>query len=137
MKLRLFRRYKDPVILGPQFHPVFRRLRYLLEVENSADADSLVLSSIELVAFVSALKMGQFYHVRIAELIVHESSYSGLNSDSDDIIRQRQEKRRRALVMQLLATRDKAVDLVIEMLRYQDWPAPRGARADLGKPGGT
>jgi hypothetical protein len=59
-KPTLFRRYKDPIILSPQFHPLFRRFAYLLELDSTADYDQLVAAGVELIAFINALKMGGF-----------------------------------------------------------------------------
>src|SRR5215831_14957625 len=35
-KLRLFRKHKDPVILGPQFEPLFRRFRFVMTINDDA-----------------------------------------------------------------------------------------------------
>jgi len=61
-KLRLFRRYKDPVILGAQFDPLFQRLRFLDKIEDDpAKAGEVERKGLELVAFVRVLQMGEFY----------------------------------------------------------------------------
>jgi hypothetical protein len=121
LKLQLFRRYKDPIILSAQFHPLFRRLRYLLNLDLSASLQSLTEAGIELIAFVNALKMGGFYHPRIADL-VRNSSAMFFPGESPVERQQRLEQHREELLMLLEKNREQVVDLIVEMLRYQDWP---------------
>ena len=40
-KLRLFREFKDPTILKPQFHPLFKRMKFLNSVNSGSDVDQL------------------------------------------------------------------------------------------------
>ena len=47
-KLRLFRRYKDPLILSHQFEPVFRRMRFLWEPERCRTVDALDAAAADL-----------------------------------------------------------------------------------------
>lgn len=120
LKLRLFRKYKDPTLLGPQFDPLFRRLAHLWTVTPESDADELLGLSQELVAFVNALKMGEFYHRRLFSLIAIPSTHwFTVEGDSH-----RQADLRRQYCAQLLRNREKAADLIVEMLRYQEWPPP-------------
>lgn len=127
-KLGLFRQYKDPVILSPQFHPLFLRPAYLLRVDDTSTFDTLAASSIELVAFISALKMGGFYHTRIAELVAYSERSPWMPTHPRVVTRAEMERRRRAFKDQLLANCGRAIDLVIEMLRYQEWSSPRSGR---------
>jgi hypothetical protein len=59
-KLRLFRKYKDPVILSTEFDPLFQRLRFLDDVRDDCDIKKLQNQVKELVSFVQALQMGAF-----------------------------------------------------------------------------
>jgi hypothetical protein len=122
-KLRLFRRYKDPVILSAQFHPLFLRLLYLLDLDPLASYDNLHTAGVELIAFVNALKMGGFYHVRVAELITDSSPSVFFPDEPTHVINQRFEQKRAGLVAKLSKNQEQVVDLIIEMLRYQDWPS--------------
>jgi hypothetical protein len=128
-KLGLFRRYKDPVILSAQFDPLFRRFAYLLELDPAANYAGLVAAGVELVAFISALKMGGFYHVRVADLITDNSPHFSVVNEPQHVVQQRFEERRRFFLEKLQTNRGQVVDLIIEMLRYQDWPSPRAAKA--------
>ena len=75
-KLALFRRYKDPAILSPQFEPLFRRLLFLDDVGRPPSKSAGALAAVyeleeranELSAFVRALGMGEFYGEQIATL---------------------------------------------------------------------
>lgn len=68
-KLCLFRRYKDPVILGPQFDPLFQRLRFLDGERDDESADGLQTKGEELTAFVKVLQMGEFYSGQMSKLL--------------------------------------------------------------------
>jgi hypothetical protein len=123
-KLRLFRRYKDPVILGPQFHPLFLRLAYLLAIDPGADASTLRDAGKELVAFVNALSMGGFYHPRISDLVIHHQARVSAIDVPDRVARERKERDDREYREHLERNRDKAIELAVEMLRYQGWAEP-------------
>jgi hypothetical protein len=69
-KLRLFREYKDPAILKPQFDPLYKRQLFLDSVEINKEETNLLESyAKELIEFVASLEMGSFYSKRIHELI--------------------------------------------------------------------
>lgn len=129
LKLRLFRKYKDPVILGSQFHPLFRRLKYLFELDDDLDFDKTLAAGIELVGFVKALRMGEFYHIKIADLLTvpNVDLVPSLVGQPDDVWTDTFARRNARFLEKLLTNRDLAVDLLIELLRYQEWPVPRAA----------
>lgn len=122
-KLGLFRRYKDPVILSSQFHPLYLRLLHLLALEAEPDLDHVRVSNIELIAFVNALKMGGFYHARIADLVT-DSPQAWLLTDPEHLWQAKRREQDAAHRKKLLDNRTEVIDLVIEMLRYQDWQPP-------------
>jgi hypothetical protein len=129
-KLRLFREFKDPSILCPQFHPIFSRALFLIN-EGSAEAkvSELKAKSQDLLNFIEHLSMGPYYYNRLKELIgwvepnlpnvgasstaeainkIHRNSAILQQSESDFL--QRASK-----------NRHQAVVLIIELLRFQDW----------------
>jgi len=120
-KLKLFRRYKDPTILSPQFDPLFTRLRYLYSIQT-IDHKLLEKHSKELVSFVSALSMGVFYSEKIRQLtskLKHAYSFSGSErniniSHNDDEYKSKLEN-----------NKEEVISLVIELLRYQQWEHPK------------
>jgi hypothetical protein len=124
LKLRLFRQYKDPVILCPQFHPLFLRMRYLLVVDEYSDLNSAEESGKELVAFINALAMGNFYHTRVHELIRDTALNVFSTGEPDEMWRRQMRESAERFRQRLMTNRGQAIDLIIEMLRYQDWHSP-------------
>lgn len=69
-KLQLFRKYKDPAILKPQFHPIYLRQCFLSTVVPGEDPTAdLESQATELIEFIQALAMGDFYGKRLTELV--------------------------------------------------------------------
>jgi hypothetical protein len=132
-KLRLFRRFKDPTILRPEFDPLFRRALFLIQLVNAPfDVESVRHSVEELVAFVTALKMGEFYGKKLHTLLDKPPLIYMWTSDTpeSEFHRQRVEEEQ-AFRQKLLANREASISLLIELLRYQGWahvatkPTPR------------
>lgn len=71
--LQLFRRYKDPTILGPQFEPLYRRLTFveaLARDENGLEEPEVLRDNMRrLLSFVSKLSMGSYYIEEIAAIL--------------------------------------------------------------------
>jgi hypothetical protein len=86
-------------------------------------------SVIELVAFVNALKMGGFYHTRIAELLTHHEPHVYDLDAPDHVVRKRMSERAARFREKLLKNREAAIALLVELLRYQEWPGPVKSRA--------
>jgi hypothetical protein len=127
LKLRLFRQFKDPAILTPQFHPLFRRFSYLLALTDDSDVSGAHEAHVELVAFINGLGMGTFYHKQIHDLLANSSPWVAILGESDAESRRHLDERAQLYRAKLLTNRDKAIELIIEMLRYQDWPLPSPA----------
>lgn len=112
-KMKLFREYKDPTILSSQFHPLYLRLEYLNNLnENNHDAE-LTDSSEELIRFISYLNMGEFYSRKLRELI---GSSPRTYTDGRPMRAYEQE-----YLEQLINNGKNAIDLIVELLRYQNW----------------
>ncbi len=122
-KLALFRRYKDPAILSPYFHPLFSRFRYLLDLSPDAPLPELHRATEELIAFVSDLNMGDFYHRRLGELLIHDSQGVWVFEETGDPLVVAGKRHVIDYREQLRTNRMKTIELIVEMLRYQDWPA--------------
>ncbi len=122
-KLRLFRMYKDPTILAPEFDPLFQRLGFFRQADNhSTNYDSLVAQAEELIDFVSALEMGSFYAKRIKELLPESHGLLFWTPDMPDhVIKERYKEMDAEYCGTLSAARDEVYRLSIEMLRYQRW----------------
>jgi hypothetical protein len=121
-KFKLFRQFKDPAILTPQFHPLFRRVAYLLALTDNSDVSGAHEAHVELVAFINGLGMGKFYHKQIHDLLADSGPWVATVGESDAESRRQRAERQRRYRAKLLKNRDKAIELIIEMLRYQDWP---------------
>jgi hypothetical protein len=134
----LFRRFKDPYILKPQFHPLFIRTRFLDEIDSTS-ADELDNKAGELVEFVANLEMGEFYGKRIKEL----TTGVGLRRLPIPIVSNYDEERRRASMAandrsiekardeyreKLRSNKDAVLALIIELLRFQAWEGPTTRR---------
>ena len=124
-KLQLFRRFKDPAILSPQFEPLFRRGSFLLSLDQASfNAEETTAKAEELVAFVSALEMGQFYGQKIERLVEKPVSggHWGINTTESEFEKLRTEESEEYF-KKLCECRDDAISLVVELLRYQSWSA--------------
>jgi hypothetical protein len=123
-KLRLFREYKDPTILKPQFHPLFVRLNFLKVIEDDSDTKELDKKATELIEFISELEMGTFYARRLTELIRkprYASSTSLGERGSELRYREKQKEYDQEYRNQLYKARNTVYTLVVELLRYQPW----------------
>ena len=123
-KLKLFRKHKDPGILKPQFHPIYVRQTFLDTVElNEEGVEILEKQANELIELVSSLEMGQFYSNRLNEKIGPlKIGFIMILGDQPD---PRYEKQRREGNIEyrknLIANRESAQYLLVELLRYQPW----------------
>ena len=126
-KLRLFRQYKDPAILSPQFHALYRRAEFL----DTLDSDDALArfqwlgeQTLELIAFVESLEMGEYYGKRLSRLMLDRKFITDELQD-----RQVSELQYDFHIMAFGATRglilrdarDQVYDLLIELLRFQRW----------------
>lgn len=127
-KLRLFRKYRDPMILDEKFHPLWLRCRFLLDVDNHPLED-LKTRSEELFNFAGALEMGAFYaHAlrRLLEPPTHPRVWA-LHTPNEEF--QQWEREDTAEYRKMLnKNQEQALALVVEMLRYQNW-SPKGEHA--------
>lgn len=131
-RILLFRRFKDPAILTPQFEPLFDRLRFLDSLDaGTADESELASRAGELVGFVAALEMGAFYSKQIDGLVGRPPRpFAWSGSTTDEEIRRQCREDLTEYVGQLSANREEVHRLSVELLRYQDWlPAEKRSRA--------
>lgn len=123
-KLQLFRRYRDPAILKPQFHPIYARQLFLEAVTPGDEPVGEIQSQVgELVELVQALEMGEFYGKRLNELIgpLRRAFFMSLGSGPDPHYEQQRRAANQDYRQKLIANRDSAQALLIELLRYQGW----------------
>jgi hypothetical protein len=123
-KLQLFRRYKDPLILDPRFHPIFRRLVLLQHAIRSGI--EIQYHAQDLLDFISEFEMGRFYKQKIRTHIGHQARFynyhlylQGAPIGSDEEVSNDPTLKHKA---QEHCTQQ-IEELVIELLRYQEWVA--------------
>ena len=122
-KVRIFREYKDPAILTPQFHTLFVRLKFLDHVLDTQTPYALQKRAEELVAFVAELEMGKFYSPQIHNLTKprqysHRATGGSGATAELQVAQQREAAEFRE---QLRNVRSRVVHLVVELLRFQSW----------------
>lgn len=121
LKLKLFRRFKDPTILGPKFDPLFARMRFLLNFDASDESLRLGDKVDELIEFLSCLEMASFYEPRIRALI-GSAVLSIISLDTPEaVLTARRREDDQVWRAKIDAHRDMAISLIVELLRYQDW----------------
>ena len=123
-KLQLFREFKDPSILKPQFHPIYVRQKFLDDVEvNAETVDTLEKYATELIEFVASLEMGEFYSKRLKELIARpkRAYVFSLGGGRDPEFERQMNRARQDYRQQLADNNQYAKGLLIELLRYQVW----------------
>jgi hypothetical protein len=123
-KLQLFRRYKDPNILNPKFHPIFLKLDFLFEVTDDSDSIELDKKAEDLVEFLKEFKKGSYYAKKVSELIrIRFSPNITVIGDrrSEQLSKETHNKDLKNYLEQLHEVKEEVFSLVIEALRYQDW----------------
>jgi hypothetical protein len=123
-KLALFRQFKDPSILSPQFNPLYLRLGFVDSINLSDDpVESLEKQANELVDFVRALNMGSFYAQQLKGYLERPSRgyMRKLGMDYDPEYERQIKEDNRKYRQQLIDARDVVTGLIVELLRYQEW----------------
>jgi hypothetical protein len=123
-KLQLFRKYKDPGILRPQFHPIYLRQAFLQSVTQSEDSvRDLERKAEELIELVQSLEMGEFYGKRLSEQIgpLRRVQLMTLSEAPDPRYEQLRREANRDYRQKLIANREATEYLLVELLRYQAW----------------
>jgi len=123
-KLSLFRKFKDPHILRPEFHPLFIRFQFLFALSKDSDAHKLDELAEELIDFVSEMEMGSFYAKKISSIIRMSHSITAMfleDDSSESLLKESREKEKLNYIAELERVKEQAIGLIIELLRYQKW----------------
>lgn len=133
-KLQFFRAHKDPVILWPQFHPLFTRMRFLDDIRD--DTANLPQYVNDLINFVAELEMGGYYSKKLRSVmpnVPQRQHFSGTMTAENvrrfseratvQLGEEQQEYRET-----LRNIREQVHELVVELLRYQRWEKPTDGR---------
>lgn len=124
LKLSLFRKFKDPHILKPEFHPLFNRLHFLFALSQHPDAYKIDEMAEELIDFVSEMEMGSFYAKKLTSTIrmAHTPTVMLVgDARSERHWKESREKDKLNYISDLEKIKDQAIGLIIELLRYQKW----------------
>lgn len=120
--LKLFRKYKDPIILSPQFNPLYRRFRYLYTDISNTRSEILEELSNELIRFVKSINMGEFYGTQLNNLLSSPPrGYITFTGDPEENRIRGVEEHKREYIEKLLTNTVAAEGLLVELLRYQGW----------------
>ena len=123
-KLQLFRKYKDPTLLKPEFHPLYLRFSFFNSLEEFNDFDDISDRLSELIDFINELEMGPFYAKKIHK-ITKESAVGLVTLIGDSASEQRRfqaiKEHNEEYRQQLIAVREEVAKLIVELLRYQPW----------------
>jgi hypothetical protein len=130
-KLAIFRQYKDPAILKPQFQPIYDRLKPFFRPACELKYEEISEAAVDLIKFVGELHMGNYYAAKLTELIsaIPFASPSVFNVLDDQSIRRMNEERKRSQDAYLLSienSQSEVIRLVVELLRYQEWSESQG-----------
>lgn len=122
-KLSLLRRYRDPSVLKPEFHPIYRRLSFLDDFDATATSEELNEKVEEAVNFLVSFEMGVYYGARVHELLRPPPCAYNFTARSGvtELMRQAELKHDEEYRHQLRQVRDEVFFLVVEMLRFQKW----------------
>jgi hypothetical protein len=118
LRLRLFREYKDPQILSPQFEPLFQRLKFLLMPFDQEDDRELSGKAVELARFVEYFAMGGYYAARFLELMEWPQPRPYSEEERETVLAENAALYR----TRLTENKGRVLQLAIELLRYQTWP---------------
>lgn len=124
-KLWLFRKFKDPAILKPQFDPIFVRQSFLSYVEEGEESiDVLEQKAKELIAFIAAFEMGTFYSKKLNELLSVErwpSVFIAGDRRSELLWEESRKKENMGYRKKLIANKSEIQTLLVELFRFQSW----------------
>lgn len=123
-KLQIFRKFKDPAVLKPQFHPIYLRQTFLdTIIPGDSSVGEIELLAKELIEFVHVLEMGEFYGKRLKELVgpLQNVFIMSLNAGPDPHYEKQRRHANQNYREKLISNREPAKALLVELLRYQSW----------------
>ena len=120
--LKLFRVYKDPILLTPQFYPIYRRFRYLYELKENDLLQNILAKANDLIGFIRSFNSGEYYAHQVEILLrdplkrcqieLHEIG-TGKYGTTEDIMKK---------YVGIIKNNVKPAEhLLVEQLRYQGW----------------
>lgn len=127
-KLKLFRKYKQQLILHSLFHLIFKRLIFLDGIDADIEWEYMQSKIGELIRIVSIQERGDFYAKEISRLVAFRpfvASYSvSLFDDSvPEWYAEAKKKEKPKHIEQVRQSKEQICDLIIEMLTLQALPS--------------
>ena len=119
--LSLFRIHRDPLILCPQFLPLFNRAQFLIKSNPSYTFDEIRDLVIDLARFVREMNMGNYYADSLIQLLDIDKLIP-ISFIADKVEDDATENARKDCVAHVARSSPKAIHLITELLRYQTWP---------------
>jgi len=122
-KLKWFRKYKDPSILKPEFHPLYIRLLFFNSIEDETNITELQSNIEELSKFIEGLNMGKFYSTKIRKIAKKPAYVRVWVVDSESAQRNKMlnNVETKEYLDKINKVKNDIFALVFEVLRYQDW----------------
>jgi hypothetical protein len=123
LKLKLYRRYRDPIILKPQFNPLFVRVKFLDQIKEDTNTKEIEEKILELIVFIKHLEMGPFYSQKIMRLIGKQKrpQVFAHGSHRDPTIRVYGGETAEEYRARFRNARDEVYSLIVELLQFQRW----------------
>jgi len=132
--LKLFRKYNERKILDSKFIPIYKRMNFLFEDIEKADHNKLQADYDEFMNYLPLYEKGEFYKKQIEKLLFFEPEHCVAVAHYQDplpfadVQDSNEEYTCRAIGDSIggykkmyKENKEKVIDLVIEMLKYQDW----------------
>ena len=129
-KLRLFRKYKDPLILDPRFHPIFVRLIvFRNEALLNKRPQLFNHQATAFLTFVESFEKGAFYGKEMLEMlrddVVHYKIARIMDGATDEQLDNEEKNDPQFLAKTWQYAVDSVEAMTVELLRYQDWKSVR------------
>jgi hypothetical protein len=127
-RLRFYRIHRHPLILHRRFRPVFNRLTPLFAVSAKSNSGQVRRDISELSRFVGSLEHGDYYAKSISRLTAYETFTASFSIPMGGTVPQWYVDGKNNEIPKYLAkvaeNRERIVELVVEMLDFQEWPTP-------------
>lgn len=117
--LKLFREYKDPLILDSKFIPVYERMEFLFDDESQFSV-SVKEKIKEFLNFISTFNKGEYYEKKIDKLLKYPAGIA-FGTMGGGITYSSCESDLKSFIQNVRSNRREAFKLIVELLRYQGW----------------
>ena len=121
-RIKLFRIYKDPAILSPQFYPLYRRFIFIYDIGTKKDYKYIYREASDLIEFVEVLNMGSYYSRKIYELCSSHLMEMLERLKEPSVVLYGQMDTEASEFIGKIKSNIKTIEsILIELIRYQNW----------------